>query len=807
MEVTIFDAQGNVRTTGTNIEYSGEYMGDVFVTIDFSSGVPVNFEIGDYVEYRGDVFTLNVVPTCKKQAKKKEKGDAFVYEKVKFNSFADELTRCTFKDVVPADNEIHWTGLAQFSFYCESVRDLAERIQANLDFVYGTGTWSVIVDDNFTETKDISLSASDNTVWEALKMVYDNFNANFIIRGRKITIGTSGTALGTVFRYGIGNGLKSLGRAADESQLVVTRLRAYGNTANLPTNYYKYICMYTNPIQKGSIKTGVDFKGDDNLPGIVIGFSMDALQDKLSYEQLFKDDLVDSSYDPSSGYGIRYWYNWIQAMKTEASCQLGVRYKVTSSDEEKTVYGIPFYSERENVDVYGEHTFYIWLYVSSNDFRNDFVKFGTESCISLFGTGFDMSYLLKKYTDFVNTEMYPNNMAVTHLMLPGFPTEKGERDLGDGYKLVYSNSDVYIDSPNASKYGVREGSVYIDGTDNEVTDADVYPSVIDMTADELRAAGFDLDLPDNDNGHLDELADAQTISDNGDRETSRLSTNVVKVWLKDIGFNPKTYALSGETMTIHMKSGMCAGREFEITNVYEDTTSGNLRYRLTLERAKDELGYYYPNTPFNIKAGDEFVLLGIRMPDAYIKAASERLLNYALLYLKYNDFTRFSYTPEMDNIFVAREYDKLKDTEPEKSIYWSIHEGDLFMFDDSEDLGIKGSLFISSLTIRESDSAEIPEIEVTLEDRKSAGTLSRVQSAISEVLSGGSGGGGLNISEAQAIVKDSGGKLFLSKVTDDEASGLIGFNYGIVTNDGAAETSSVDYGVTAADGVVEWLYN
>lgn len=796
-EIKVYTSSGELRFKPNNIEYNGEYMGESFVTIDFRSSVPINFEIGDWLSYRGDVFTLNVVPTCKKQASKETSGEAFVYEKVKFSSYSDELTRCTFKDVVPADNEIHWTGMATFSFFCESVRDLAERIQANLDFVYGEETWSVIVDDSYTEKKEVTISVSDNTVWDALQMVYDNFKANFIIRGRKITIGTSGSALGQVFRYGLENGLKSIERVADDSQLVITRLRAYGNTNNLPTNYYKYISMYT---QKLSILLHGYIARPINV--MTLTFCYDALQDKRSYA-----GLVNVS-------GLDFLIEGVTKIKAESTCCIGMRY-TSIEGEERTVYGFPFYEEHpENYAAYmGNENgrFTISLLIQDTTTKKDFKEASQANNSSvriepiLFGTGLNMSYMLQKYPDFINSELYPNNMAVTNLMLPGFPTEKGERELDGGYKLVYSNSDVYIDSPNVEKYGVREGSVYIDGSDNEITDADVYPSMIDMKAEELTAAGYSLDLPDGDNGNLDEIADAKAITDNGDAVDSTLVGSVAYIWLKDIGFNPRLYALTGETIRIHMKSGMCAGREFDLTNVVEDSTSGHLRYKLTIQRAQDELGYYYPNNPFNIKAGDKFVLLGIRMPDVYIKAASERLLKYALLYLKYNDYTRFSYTPEVDNIFVARQYDKA--TDKEDTIYWKIHEGDLFIFDESADLGIRGSLFISNLTITENGDNNVPQISVTLEDRKSAGTISRMQSAISEVLSSSGGGGGLSISEVETIVQDTGSRLFVSKVDDDEASGLITFKSGLMTNSGATKAIDTDLSDVAADGLVEYLYN
>ena len=87
------------------------------------------------------------------------------------------------------------------------------------------------------------------------------------------------------------------------------------------------------------------------------------------------------------------------------------------------------------------------------------------------------------------------------------------------------------------------------------------------------------------------------------------------------------------------------------------------------------------------------MLLGIDMPDVYIKAASQRLLTASKEYLAKNDYVRYTYEPKVDEIFMARH--------PE--LHDSIKEGDLMLFED-EDLNINGSIIIDSLTIKEGDA-------------------------------------------------------------------------------------------------------
>ena len=106
----------------TKPEYNGEWMGECYVSVTIESPTPVDFEIGDYLIYRGERFEINYNPGKIKSAPRFAKGDAFKYENVKFNSLADELTRCDFLDVVLNDNQLHFTGLPKFSLDRKSTR-------------------------------------------------------------------------------------------------------------------------------------------------------------------------------------------------------------------------------------------------------------------------------------------------------------------------------------------------------------------------------------------------------------------------------------------------------------------------------------------------------------------------------------------------------------------------------------------------------------------------------------------------------------------------------------------------------------
>lgn len=749
----IYGSDGTKKTLTESLEYSGEYMGECFVQVTVRCTSPVNFEIGDYMDYRGERFYLNYVPACKLANSE----TPYQYENVKFDSVSDELVRCTFKDVVIGDNEVHWTGMNTFSFYAESVKNLAERIQANLDFVYGKDKWNVTVDPSFTETKAQQISAQDNNVWEALSWCYDKFKANFIIRGRTITIGTAGKNIGRIFKFGIGKGLIGLERQADSSQAVITRLRAYGNTTNLPYGYYKYSSVY--------VRTSVNLLSSSSIvsnPHAVFEVGSKALNDTLNYYRL-PEGPTQATLDMYYTITVRYGN-----LNAKVYASAFVLY-----DKDNNVRSLRYMVK--------DKTFSDWIVANPN------------GQIDVYGGGnIKMGTILGSYESEVITELYPNNMAVDRLMLPGFPASEGSRDIGDGYKLVYTKSDVYIDSPNQSVYGIREGTVYIDGTDNDSTDEDVYPSLDDMTATMLRNAGITCDIPSSDNGHLDQFAAAEIPNDNGDPDITGKSSYAT-LWTKDFGFNPKDYLVDGETAQVFVKTGMCAGMTFDIHSIYEDKSSGYTRYKLEINRKDDSCNYTVPNKTYTIKAGDEFVLLGIRMPDVYIKAASERLLSEAMKYIKDNDKPKFTFTPELDAIYIERDYME-RDSE---SIFWNMKEGDVLTFDESETLGIMGSLFISSLSIKEDylNDSPLPEYTVSLEEKKTVSTLTKMQSQVSSII--GSGGGGLDQGTVNALIERKS-EDYLKRKEDDTAEGQIAIDGGVV-----AKSSGWDDAV--ADGLAEWF--
>lgn len=595
------------KATVYALEYNGEWMGESYVTVTIESPTPIAFAIGDYLMYRGERFEINYDPGKIKSAPQFATGDAFKYENIKFNSLADELTRCDFLDVVLGDNQLHFTGLPKFSFY-GGVQDLANRIQANLNRAY-PNQWMVVVSSEYTGTTELNVQVGTLKVWGALDILVNQFKTYFTIKGRTITIGAAGIPAGHLFKYGKDNGLYEIEQNAEADQAIVTRLRAYGSTRNLPHRYYN---------------------------------------------------------------------------------------SLTGADGQKLI---------------------------------------------------------------------PDNMAVQYLMLPDFP---------------YNTQDPYIDSANKGVLGIREGSIFFDGSQEGLDE--IYPSIEGMTAEDLHKAG----VPCNSTGALDEIVSAEQMTDDGVGEINEGETEATakpptfKVTLKDLGFDINDH-LTTETATLSFKTGMLGGRDFEIVGCKKVESNGKVTgYELELNRVYDDgIKLWFPYSAYNAKTGDKFVLLHIEMPEVYIKAAAQRLLEAATAWLAKNDYSRSVYAPKVDEIFMARQHDvAMASGGTIASLHDTLKEGMLLLFED-DDLNIDASIFIDRLTIKEGDGP-VPTYEVTLKEEKTVGRLDKMQNQIDSLSAGmGQGGAGYNAAQIRSMIDAYGGTRFLSKLKDDRAIGKIASDIGI----------------------------
>lgn len=755
------------QITVHGLEYSDSWMGECFLTISFKHEVLISFQIGDYIVYRGERFELNYEPGKDKQARPDTYGEGFVYDSVKFNALQDELSRAEFLDVVLNDNELHYTALPKFPFYVQTLDDLLDRIQANLDEQIGKGLWKIYsrnmersvqrgclasdwlsmygegTSDNVIES--MSITVDSQTCWQALAHVNEKWNINFIVRGRNVYVGTTGIQAKHIFKYGLGNGLYEIVQNADSDQSVITRLRAYGSEKNLPSHYYADL--------------GVKYVA--NITKVVEASTYVELELDLDYiETYFKNKrkyvVSGESQERYSGWVLQVTFDfqniitgYVAQMHDSSKCRFHSELKgaqVDTGDEES----------KEKLDAF----------ISQ-------VKAGkTKMYITSGLNKKTVPSSMKEYA-----ENLPNNMSINRLMLPGFPhvslsdfyesltdeEKKYVNPTGKQHRFSTDPHRPYIDSINIDQIGLRSASQFFDTDDKTNGIIEIYPTIEEMVVGGVRVDEIDEGIAPDDDGRFN------------DNENDK---NVDIYLSKAVDFDIND--LKDDDFSISMKDGMCGGRTFKVAS----STKVDGRWRLTIERIKDDaLELWFPYKDYPIRKGDHFVLTGITLPDSYVNAASLKLLKYAIALLEKNDYTRYVYQPKVDEIFMARQHDAAMadETGAIKSLHDTLKAGDLMDFRD-DDLNISGTITIDQLNIKEQDG-KIPTYEITLREDKEVGTIQKIQQQITSLESGNGGsggGGGITLTQVKGQVATEGSKVFLSKLTDDTAKGLITFAKGLI---------------------------
>lgn len=746
------------QITVHGLEYSDSWMGECFVTINFKHEVPINFQIGDYIVYRGERFELNYEPGKDKQARPDTYGEGFVYDSVKFNALQDELSRAEFLDVVLNDNELHYTALPKFPFYVQTLDDLLDRIQANLDEQIGKGLWKIYsrnmersvqrgclasdwlsmygegTKDNVIES--MSITVDSQTCWQALALVNEKWDVNFIVRGRNIYVGTAGVKAEHMFKYGLGEGLYEIVQNADSEQNIITRLRAYGSEKNLPSHYYadlgvKYVANITKVV---GASTNVELELD-------VDYIETYFKNKRKYE------VSGESQEQSLGWVLQVTFDfqtvitgYVTQVYNSNKCRFHSELKgaqIDTGDEES----------KEKLDAFIAQ-----------------VKAGNTKMYITSGLNKkNVPSSMKEYA-----ENLPNNMSINRLMLPGFPhvslsdfydsltdeEKKYVNPTGKRHKFSTDPHRPFIDSVNIEQIGLRSASQFFDTDDKTNGVVEIYPTIEEMEIGGVRVDEIDEGVAPDDDGRFNDKENVKNVD----------------IYLsKAVDFDIND--LKDDDFSISMKDGMCGGRTFKVAS----STKVDGRWRLTIERIKDDaLELWFPYKDYPIKKGDHFVLTGITLPDSYVNAASLKLLKYAIALIDKNDYTRYVYQPKVDEIFMARQHDQAQadDTGVIKSLHDTLKAGDLMEFEDT-DLRIGGTISIDHLIIKE-DDGKIPAYDITLREDKEVGTIQKIQQQISSLQNGNGGtGAGLTTTQVKNQVATEGSKHFISKINDDTAKGTV----------------------------------
>lgn len=193
---------------------------------------------------------------------------------------------------------------------------------------------------------------------------------------------------------------------------------------------------------------------------------------------------------------------------------------------------------------------------------------------------------------------------------------------------------------------------------------------------------------------------------------------------------------------------------------------------ICVQKDTSTLGIVMPNASagFKPQKGDLFVITGIKPPKVLVTAAEKRLDDALIKHMSENNTDQFNYSVKFSRIFLQENPDFASKLNENAKLSIQI-QGD----SDSDGNLISHEVFVSNYSVKV-DNDELAEVEVEL-----VNSLEVTKSDVKQIIDSVKGEtvkslssmvGGSNTNNFNASITD---KMYLSKLTDDIASGTITF--------------------------------
>ena len=725
-----------MKCTAKSVRYTGSFMGVPQLEVNIESPVPVTLMVGDYIvfSYDGIRYSIIDLPQVQKQSSSGSVGNAFVYENVVFKSPLGLLSSIDFLDTVLSDNNIHYSTLPVFSFFGD-IKDFADRLQANLNRIYSSG-WKVTVegyDDSSNANYDIlhdykEISLSNQNCLDALGIPYETWKITYVFAlddsGNNCIIFNHALDSASSKRYGKGNGLYSLTKRMSAEKPVITRLRAYGGTDNLPARYYN---------KQSGISESV------YLPNLMIPRSKWKNQNDPVSAYIDSTD-VDSEDTSMSRYGIReksvYFdgsgeYDEIIPTIKGMTAKM-IRDAKAEMQDESNIPSNTIYPDSERMDkiVAAES-------ITDNGVENTGEVY-TDSVILVLLKGTDGNLGFTKNGEFV---LWQEFMTETTVSVPAF------------YKFTPSQSYVLkipIETPFSNPFLISTAvlNIYVSTSDGS---KQLCGSVSMTYETSARDGMFYLYLSDGDffvkipyvgtlsfeivfEGSAYEVSNDYAYTWQSVRLSMSQGPLILQerfwVRIKQIGFDINSYPSTEEARLV-VNSGGCAGRSFNImknsTKFDADTETWQFECFRTLD---ESLNQKFPNSIYAISPDDEFVLTGLNMPDLYVEIASQKLYEEATKLLLENKGGLEIFDLDIDSKVAHADSVKIKE-----GMLMPLYDDDLGIGKTAADGSMEYEYrIIDSITIEIGDET-LPVISVVLREDKEASVFKSLMQRVQSVSS------------------------------------------------------------------------
>ena len=703
---------------------------------EIASPVPINWAVGDYVDYdrtgMSVRYKLYSIPRPKKQARRETYGAAFVYTNVQFFAPTKILALTPFLDVVLEDNGMHFSSMPEFSTY-ESIVGIAQRIQANLDLMH-PGEWNITVYDpgegeiseRINET--VNWTFSDNNCLEVLDSIYNERGGigwvysivngvNTITLGRPNVQDSSNTT--ATMQYGKGRGLTVIKQSNSSTNDIATRILVYGSNRNIPSRYYNkqsiynaesvYIPNLMLPVSTWGTTGGVpdarkaflDASSSVQaqfgiIPKIVRFDGNENEEIYPSLKNLTISDVVSAGLLPSTPSG------WSSSSRID---QIATGSSVSDDGQVGDGTSGARYHLASGV-----------LSESARSQSNIWVELKQSTALVYLGGAF-----------FTYSAAVAGTVTLTTKMAGTFSLY-----VNGSVRKFASMPKVYASVVCHSSDGITEVArqdISFEATEGEVSfsfEGMTFTSPENGTLELYICAECELT-----GLGASEAQDAylgySTEACKGEWGINYTISSRFTIEIPPVGFDisKQTSELTDGYATLNMLTGGCAGRSFTIVGC-KYNESGNT-WVLTCVRQKDDtLNQYFPNNygsgTYQIASGDEYVLTDLQMPDAYVEMASVRMHSKALALLAQLSSPKYTYEPEIDAKVMQESLDASAEIILCEGLYMPVMDADIIPESGNTDF-----VLIDTLTIDEGES-NIPIYKVTLRDEKRSSflqTLSR----------------------------------------------------------------------------------
>lgn len=741
------------------------------------------FTMGEYVEYNGVKYTLVNPPTVVREGMVSDNSTnkGMTKYSLVFYHPMYMLGNFPFTDVaVSSDQNKYLSQNKKFSWMGTGF-DLIDKLNKNLE---GT-QWFVVASDDVesraklalfpsqiqangkeqTEKQDV-LTFDEQYISDVLKVFYDNWKTPFVIdkieegeyyftngQGQRIDWYSQaggnkrfvivfglpsnqildGSGNEFVFQFGKNVGLKNNSRTQKNNK-IITRLAGYGSENNIPYGYPQII-WYGN--QSWDYTIDNDPNNPNSYPiykGIVNGQYVKLIKHPFTRKNLMPTVYINSVFNKVSRYLSNGNVNPDYNPNTTIVDYYDAIDDATHTYPNNIVQNAPSFEIHQFENIKPELTSEQIVAISAYDDNEK------------------NSITVQQFTAFMNAEIaaydditarYLTEMLNAFNVTPHTNTQRG----------FTGGSYTY------------EWSLTFDGNYCKA----FYNSPVTMFQKTVKVANAAVDWDDS-------------MDNDGNYKQSYF-----KITLPQLGFDLYACAAITEEMEINMRSGACMGCTFAVQVDWDDykknfyDSNGNFapngsqrdlaKYpksnlgQITVVVAKDidTFGTILPDSYRQPSSGDEFVILGISLPQSYVTAAQVRLDEAMKEYMLENNVYYYDYPLKFDEYFLATH----------ESILAQMRNNSVVAFVYGNEPTKK--LYIKQITVKYGDKP-LPTYDITITDDVEIvlNQIGQVTDDVSRVR--------LQMSELQKYYGINLSNLIeekLSRVSDDVAKGRITFQQGL----------------------------